>query len=344
MANSPLEIAVLGATMQPLKMEGEITFTKTPKGYGYGEVTFNHLLFEKALNLLNQTISKQDLISRFQSANLQNIKLDLPRHYPVLISNTRGVFGNKQNLFVYFPYCMKAAFSQDYDSNFSLEFYERSEQIFNSILAPALTALFSDSERLVQDIQSELPINVWTFSMLHELGHHIGHWYMSPKTNPKIKVNGFLKGIFGELSSDLFSLVLVPEKREANLLNILMKCFYYPRIGYSQNPLAGRLNTDNDTWEGILLLHRLLVTGGIVLKESKLKIVTEVFMSECRNLLNEIDKLGFEIGHYNEKKAQEKILDDWMIQQLPFENGRWILPREIRVIYDAVSHLPELTS
>lgn len=339
---SPLEQSILHSPKLPITIEGEITFTKTPKGYGYGEILFDRAVHIKALSSLEQVVSIKQLLERFQSGNIQNVELKLPRHYPVLIQNAKGVFNNSQNLFVYFPYCMKASFAPEYDSNFSLEFYERTTNIFNLILAPILGQVFYEPAPLIQTIQDDLSVNIWTFSMLHELSHHVGHWYMSPKTNPAIKVNGFLKGIFGELSSDLYSAVLVPERNASNLLNLLMKCFYYPRIGFLENRISGRLNTDNDAWEGILLLQRFLESGALFSIGNKIEIDQNQFLLDCKTLLNEVNTLGFEITQIKERIEQEKVVNEWMKKQLPHDGDNWILPKNIKSIFDSLISLPEL--
>lgn len=339
---SPLEQTLLNSPKSPVIVEGEITFTKTPKGYGYGEIIFDDSLYLKALNQLLQVISAEKLLERFQTANVQNHELKLPRHYPVLIRNAKGVFNSSQNLFVYFPYCMRTSFQNGYDANFSLEFYERSTKIFNLILEPIVTQLFEEPTQLIQTMRDELSVNIWTFSMLHELSHRVGYWYMSPKANPAIKVNGFLKGVFGELSSDLYSTVLVPERNAANLLNLLMKCFYYPRIGFLENRIYGRLNTDNDTWEGILLLKRFLESGALIASGDKLAINQEQLLLDCQNLLSEINTLGLETSQIRETVEQEYFVHEWMRKQIPRENGIWMLPEVIKSLFDSLTNIPEL--
>lgn len=339
---SLLEATILNSPGLPVPVGGEISFTKTPKGYGYGEVIFNQLLYQKAQHDLEKSISIEAMMTRFQLANIQNIELRLPRHYPVSIENATGVFNDSQNLFVYFPDCMKAAFDGTQDANFSLEFYERSVNIFKSVLKPIILKVFAQPNVLIQSLEADIEVNIWTFSMLHELSHQAGYWYMVPKTNPKIKVNGFLKGIFGELSSDLYSAVLVPEKARANLLNLLMKCFYYPRIGYSQNREGGRLNTDNDTWEGIYLLKTFIDSGAFQITNTNLEFDFDIYLRTCEKMLNETVQLGFKVVQLNERWEQEKIIHDWMKEQLEFENGEWLIPKNIAKIFDSLLEVPEL--
>lgn len=338
---SNLEKNLLNPFNKSIIIEGEIIFTKSPKGYGYGEFTLDKSLYLKSLEQLTQILPPETIMERSLPYNFQKIEIKIPRHYPVKINNSKGVLNNHQNLFAYFPYCMKSYFQENSDSNFSLEFYERSINIYNIILKPIFNIIFIESDQLIESLSENLPNKIWTFSMLHELSHQVGHWYMNPKSNPSIKVNGLFKGIMGELSSDLFSTVYFSEFIDANLINLLMKCFYYSRIGFLENESSGQLNSDNDSWEGTLILSRFIKSGALFYKKSKLSINKSQLIQDCDTLWKEVNNLGLEISQYKHKEEQDEKIINWMKNQLPFNNGSWLFPQDIRNLFKSIEHIPE---
>ena len=324
----------------PFKIKGDFKLTKAKKSFGQAEVNIDNNLIDQTKSILSKYVDKHTILQRYNELSLQNKLNTYPKHFPVRMENKKGLFADRNNVFMYFPFCLELS-DRNIENHFSFEFVENSQEIYKRIISPCVKKAFLNNREIHDLLKENIEEFTYLFSLFHELGHMVGPWQATPDRHYRLKVHWKTHAIMGELSADLLIAKCVPEFLELSLINVLGKIFFYSRKGFIQNRNSGILNSDNDAWGGAFILTRLMEEGVISFNNGMYNFKIDKLMPTLIELSNEIEELGNIVINSPDKNSQTKIIDQWMVNHLPMKNREFIFPEEVSYLFERLKKVPE---
>lgn len=268
-----------------------------------------------------------------------------PSHYPVRILGSVGPAASGHNIFMFFPYAAGIE-SADPRHQFGLEFVNVWAQVFEKIVVPAARIVFdTKTQESIQQRMTRGAEEVSALcSVLHEIGHRVGPFRVSPATDKKMHLQPGTSLVFdacGELTTDSLMVTLFPEFPEVSAFVLLARLLYFPRKGYVQSGGAN-MSTDNDALLGPLF-WRLGRSHGVIVPNGH---VFHVDFDQVPTLFAEALKVADEIGSAmlvaDDIHEQERLASQWLREQLDWIPGApFPMPTELSNLYERLQVVPE---
>ena len=292
---------------------------------------------------LESRVSFDTLMKRYRNYDAALSCENWPQHYPVRVLSGNGAIASGKNIFLFFPEVLGSV-SEKSDETFGFELVDVWRNIFEKNVIPSFSRNF-DRESQLLILRQFLPLldeTIFIASVLHEVGHRVGPFAISPKTKGEIGISDFQLDIAGELSTDSLFASLARETPELSVFLILQRIFWFGRRGYSDKPMTGWINSDNDSWISVFLWQRLRFSGLIEPSQIEsgkwaLRLNTTEKMLRLPDFFSLIVKELDEVGAESEADFQS-WMDSWVEKS---DDGEYLLPQELRRVFENCSDIPE---
>jgi hypothetical protein len=289
-------------------------------------------MFDEILHVDNAVLNETQKVLRDFGATDEMSSENLV-HIPVRIENF-SKYRSTEDVFLFFPNSKEDGNCK----NFSIEFLDVSEWIYQEVVFPLIKKVFVNSDSFLDDLAKDLTPAIFLSSYFHELGHKKGAFKVVPEKDERLKISNKMFALFGETWADVY---LLENKKIDNKLFWLfyfIKIFWYARFNFDLDHEKGLLNTDNDSWQGAMFYQAGIESGILSFKEDKTLSFhpeyTENFLIFFRtNFWFYYDDKFLE----NDESTQNQILEICMSKMLPKSEGQYCYPDELKEIFSKCS-------
>ena len=173
-----------------------------------------------------------EVVRRYGHRYHEALAPEWPAHFGVDVLGGRGPVSTGANVFAFFPGASGVP-STDPRHQFGFEFLNVWQQVFDRIVFPAARLILDTASQC--EVQVLLQHNVadvaYLGSVLHELGHRVGPFRVSPAQNSKMALPaGNLQfDACGELTTDSLGIALLPELPAWAACVTLYRLLFFPR-------------------------------------------------------------------------------------------------------------------
>ncbi len=305
-----------------IQLNGHFQLTKTEFCYARAELLRDKALEKSAQSHLEGKTPLIKIMQRYQKYDSTLTDLSWPAHFPFHVISGTGAITSGSNIFMFFPQVLGIQ-GRSLNDYFGFELIDIWENIFKNNILPCIQRGFSNETQkmLAKSLFKDLRVTTYLASVLHEIGHRVGPWQISPCKKGFLKLDGLKLDVLGELSTDMLMISLIPEFPEFAHFIIFQRLFWFGRRGFRNNPFEGSINTDNDAWIGSYLWNQLWKSGVFSLRNQRIQYNFEKVTSMATKILAEIDELGKMMNGNQSSEEQEFIVYTWMKKSLE-HNGR----------------------
>lgn len=326
-----------------LHLRGNFHLTKS-------HANFSDVLLQRDFDLEQRTLSYienksqiQQLLRRYKKYDPELNLSDLPPHYAMKVVSGAGSICSGDNIFMFFPTVLGLP-PKSRDDSFGFEFIDIWKNIFQQSIFPCVKEIFA-LESQVQihiTLAREIEQTIYLAAIFHELGHEVGPWRVSPETRPEMKLKGYELDVLGELSTDSLMILHLNDYPEIALFVILQRLFWFTRRGFKENPMHGKLNTDNDAWIGLYLWNKMKEYQVLAIGSDDRLHHNPHFIQPCfQNIVNEIDALYR--PDLNERQ-QKEIVKQWQNDSISNEklDNKFCFPQDLQNILGRCQNIIEI--
>jgi hypothetical protein len=340
-------------------IDGDIKLTKTQKNYTQALLYRDTKLEQKVFSYLEKRIGQESLFHEYTQyeQNFLNKKINsskaiaiseqqpklkeitLPNHCAMNVLCGTGALASGANIFM-FHHGVSSACTL-HNKSFGFEFIDVWDNIFTQSILPCTKKVFDISSQLKfkMNLFADLDRTIYLASIFHEIGHQVGPWKVSPIKDKHNSLNSFAMDVLGELSTDSLLITKLKEFPELAEFIILQRLFWFGRRGFKENPIAGKINQDNDAWIGAYLWLQLKKYKVITVFNGILNFNHQNVQTCFDAILAEIDDLYFKSR--KSKKTQQQLVQDWMKKSVPSTNGKFFYPKDYQQILTSCQEIIE---
>lgn len=239
-----------------IRLAGEFRMTKSTLAVDE-TVERDFLLVERAQTYLRRHPDFSSIKSYYQ---MEKVDFALCMHVPVhfLLGSRIG----EDNVFIYL---------RSGGQVFSLEFIDVSLKLMRELVFPAIRERFVEPETIISCLMTELETKLYLSSYLHELAHMRPPFSFIPVANPKLKLPMRDTAIWGEYFADT-SMAFSSPTSDLFEIVLMTKIFWYLERHMARPEYAIEGITDNDAFEGLVLLEQALASGYFEVQREKLRL------------------------------------------------------------------------
>lgn len=276
--------AALLAGAREITLSGKARFTKTKAQQVEQSLQRDFALESSTKRWFDSRADFSVVCLRVKEFDQEYSVNEWPRHYAFRIPNQDSNFGNRENVFIYFPFALGLK-ADRLSEIFSVELIDVSSRIYTQVVFPAAIAAFSNGTQLKAMVEKTTVDNaVFLYSVFHEIAHQMGPWRATPDKRPEHTVSGFSFAVLGELSADLLVLDLLRDFPEVRMATLLIRLFWYARVYDS--------TSDNDAWIGKYFWKICEQQGALTLREGQLELDPKKLPKIFSGVLTEVLAMG----------------------------------------------------
>jgi hypothetical protein len=319
------------------RIQGQFKLTKTQESFTDALVYRDRDLEQLVYNWIESRSTFQTLLEKYRKYDPDLKDTDRPHHYAGRFICGSGSICSGKNIFMLFPLSMGLPHTPENDKNaFGIEFIDVWSNIFRSTIFPIVEQKFniSTTSKLLS-LQNNLDKTIFLAAIFHEFGHRSGPYKLTDLYNLSPEV----VDVMGELATDSLLVTKLAEFPEIASFVVLQRLFWFGRQGYSENPISGRVNQDNDVWIGSFLWSRLRDRGALILNNGLYELRIDQLPWIFLEITTEIDAL---IDHSLPKEAQNQMILQWMRRSVPYENGKFCFPEDFKLLLSQLNKIPEI--
>jgi hypothetical protein len=320
-----------------IPIEARLKLTKTSAHPASAILLRDLELEQKGQAWLSSRVPYSKLMERYRAYD-PRLSTDVwPTHLPVRVVSGCGAISSGKNIFLFFPEVLGLVCDQSEDT-FGFELVDIWRGVFEKNVFPCFSRLFDrDSQmRVFGKLVPVLDETIYIASVLHEIGHRVGPFAVSPKPHGPIRVSEFQWEVSGELSTDALLSSLGHELPELALFVLLQRLFWFGRRGFSDKPMSAWINSDNDSWIAAYVWQKARRSGVILPSESepgRWSLADDRLAVFFGDITRELDAVG---------NRSEASFDAWMETWVSKgSEGEFELPIELRYAFEACMEIPE---
>jgi hypothetical protein len=333
-------LARLRGNQTYIDLTGFFRLTKTEQGWVDAVAIRDFAVEKNVARWISERSSTDAIMDRYQSYDPELHSRKAPQHYALKILSGIGSVSSGKNIFMFFPEALELEAKSE-EEVFGLEFIDVWSNIFSQSIFECVKRSFTPESqvKLLVALESNLAEAIFLSSIFHEIGHRVGPYRVSPNVPSDMNLSPFQRDVFGELATDSLLILNLKEFPEVAAFVILQRLFWFTRRGFADNPLSATINSDNDSWIGAYLWNKLTNSGVVSPTQRGLNYHPENIVPCFSEIISEIDRLAhFHRGH----ALQRERINQWMSNQVPFSQGRFFLPPNLKSIYEVCHDIPEL--
>lgn len=326
-----------------LHLRGNFHLTKSQANFSDVLLHRDFALEQRTLSYIEHTTTSTRILRRYKSYDRELILSQLPLHYAMKVVSGAGSICSGDNIFMFFP-AVLGLLPKAKDDSFGFELIDIWKNIFQKSIFPCVKEVFDlESQVYVHlNLTPEIERTIYLAAVFHELGHEVGPWRVSPESRPEMKLNSYELDILGELSTDSLMILHLTEYSEIAIFVILQRLFWFTRRGFKENPLIGKLNTDNDAWIGLYLWNKLKEYQVISIGNDDRLHYNSHFITPCfKNIVHEIDSL------YRpdlNSEQQTELVKQWQYKSTASDTteGNFYFPTDLQNILGRCQNIVEI--